>query len=1229
MNDRTPLRSVEPALESPPASYAGRTRYTQLEYEALLANATLGIAFTRDRRFFLCNPKFSEMFGFGPEELIGQSGEVIYPSSESYAALGEIAVPILSAGRQLDLEWEMRRKDGTTFLCRTIAKAIDAQNPRHGTVWICEDVTEKRRHADEVNRLLREQAAILGTASVGIVFVRERRIVRCNLRYEEMYGYGPGELEGKPTSLMYANAEEHAAALAVYENFERSRPVRRVELRRRKDGSTFWARVDGRAVDPHDPHKGSVWTVEDITEQRRFEEELQRVFAEQQALLNTVVVGIQFTRERRTVRCNRRFEEMFGYAPGAAVGAPTRDVYFTDAEYEQVALLYAELDAGRTHAREAWVRRQDGSGFWCRISGRAVEPGSAEKGYVWLLEDITERKRADQALERVVREQDAVLQNALTGIIFAKDRIVMRCNRRFEEIFGYEQGELIGRSTRFMFASDEEFEHGGEPVYAPIWRGETQYLERAHVRKDGTPIWCSLSGRAVQPGDPSQGSVWLFEDVTQKREAEQRIQRALAEQELILDNATVGIAFVRNRVIQRCNRFLEEMVGAGPGELVGQASGSLFAHKGEWQEANRSAYTNTAPGETHESELLFRRRDGSTFLCRSRGRRIDAGEAEQEWIWSLEDVTAEREAEARVQRAAAEQELILANATVGIAFVRNRTYQRCNPRFAEMFGYAAEELLGKNANLIFPTRRNFDQASEWYGKLATGQAFSTEHKFKRKDGAVFWCKVVAKAVDPERPDDASIWIFDDITAERATREALERAVAERTAELKSANTRLESEIAERKQAEERARHLADHDALTGLPNRRLLEDRLTQALALSYRNRQQTAVMFIDLDRFKTINDSLGHSVGDQLLKEVAVRLVKQLRIGDTICRIGGDEFVVVLPEVKRTSDVAQVAQKVIEQLSLPAVVEERELTVTPSIGISVFPEDGRDAETLIRNADAAMYHAKESGRANYQFFTEQMNLSAARRLSLENDLRRALSKGELRVHYQPIVDARSGRVSSHEALVRWQHPIRGLIAPVEFIQVAEDTGLILKIGEWMLLEACRWATFIGVERGLPVAVNLSARQFNDPRLVSLVSRALKETGLPAHLLELEITESTAMQQTDSTLGTLKKLKELGVSVALDDFGTGYSSFSYLKRFPVNTLKIDRSFVSELERDGDHRAIVAAIIALGQVLGLKVVAEGVETEAQRKFLQGFGCDRVQGYLTGRPVDPDTAAKDFV
>jgi diguanylate cyclase (GGDEF)-like protein/PAS domain S-box-containing protein len=972
VNDPVPARVIDAAAEAQ-ASYAGRTRNTQLEFEAILANATLGIAFTRERRLYLCNPRFAQILGYEPHELIGQLGEMVYVSRESYEALGRIAVPILNTGRQLDVEWEFRRKDGSAFVARVIARSMSDQSAQQGTVWIVEDVSERRRHAEEAARLLREQEAILATTSVGVLFVKDKKIVRCNARYEQMYGYGPGELDGQPTRILYPNEAEYEAAQAGYAGFARGISVRRIGQRKRKDGSVFWNRADGRAVDTQHPQRGAVWTIEDVTEQRRAEEELQRVLAEQQALIDNVSVGIAFRRNRKTVRCNRRYEEMFGYAPGEAAGSSTRDIYFTEEEFQQAGRVYRELDEGSMHVREQWLRRKDGAGFWCRLTGRAVQPGDPDKGYVWLLTDIT-----------------------------------------------------------------------------------------------------------------------------QERAAEERVQRALAEQELILDNAAVGIAFVRNRFIQRCNRFLEDMVGAGPGELVGQSTAVLFPSEKEWEEAGKRSYGATAPGGTYENEVAFRRRDGSTFICRARGRRTDAGEDEQEWIWSYEDVTAE---------------------------------------------YQARELAA------------------------------------------------------------------------ASRDALERAVAERTVELQEANAR--------------AQHLADHDALTGLPNRRLLEDRLKQALALSYRNRKQTAVMFVDLDRFKTINDSLGHAVGDVLLKKVASRLVKQLRVGDTICRIGGDEFMVVLPEVKRSSHVAQVAQKIIDQLSQPEMVEERELTVTPSIGIAVFPDDGRDAETLIRNADAAMYHAKEMGRANYQFFTEQMNLLAARRLALEGDLRRSLGRDEMRLHYQPIVDTVSAKVVAHEALLRWQHPVRGLLSPEEFIQAAEETGLILKIGEWVLREACMWATFIGVERKLLMNVNLSARQFNDPKLPQLVSIALRESGLPSELLELEITESTAMQQTDATLNTLKKLKDLGVSIAIDDFGTGYSSLAYLKRFPVDKLKIDRSFVADIVKMKEQRAIVEAIVALAHALDLKVIAEGVENEAQRKFLRGCGCEYIQGYATGKPADADKAAEKYI
>ena len=1105
MNERA--SDLPDAAVQPGPGYAGRTRYTQLEYEAVLANASIGIAFTRDRKFFLCNPRFAEMFGWAQAELIGQSGEVVYPSPESYQALGQIAVPVLSEGRQLDLEWEMRRKDGSTFLARMIAKAIDPENPRQGTVWIVEDITERKRAADEVNRLLREQDAIFETASIGIAFVRERHILRCNRRFEEIFGYPAGEMTNAPTRVVYADEEVFLKVGQAYEQLGKGFAHTEVVLARRKDGGRFWVRLTGRAADPADLMKGSVWTAEDVTEQKRSEEEMQRMVLEQQALLNNVVIGICFVHEGRVLRCNRRLEELFGYSPGELLGGSTRFAYFTDDEFEAASRNDRELGEGRTFAREQFLRRKDGSGFWCRLSARAVESGRVEGGSVWLFEDITERKRADEAVQRLLREQNAILENALTGIVFLKERRILRCNRRFEEIFGYAQGELLNQSTRVLFLNDADFEAGAAP-YPQLWAGETYGTERRHVRKDGSVFWCSVSGRAVNPSDPAQGVVVLFEDITERRESRKRVKRALAEQQLIFDNATVGIAFVRNHVIQRCNPRMAEMTGYAQDELVNQGIDMLHADPSGWREEGRRAYEETQPGGMFSAESDYRRNDGRVFRGRAIGRRIDTGVDEQQWIWILEDVTAEH---------------------------------------------------------------------------------------AMREGLV------------------------------RSRDELEQLVSERTAELQAANRKLESEIGERVQAENLARHLADHDMLTGLPNRRILEDRLTQALALSQRNRKQTAVMFVDLDRFKHINDSLGHAVGDALLKEVAGRLSGQLRDGDTICRIGGDEFVVVLPEVKRAADPANVAQKIIENLSMPFLIEGHELTITPSLGISVYPDDGRDAETLIRNADAAMYHAKEMGRANYQFFTEQMNLTASRRIALEGDLRRAQQKDELRVFYQPIAEIGTRSPVSREALLRWAHPARGLVVPGEFLGVAEDIGLIHRIGERVLQSACAWTMGLEQARRIPVSVNLSMRQFNDPRLIELVGRVLKDTGLPAGLLGFEIKESTLMHQTDHTLATLRKLKDMGVTLSADDFGTGQSSLAFLKRFPLDRVKIDRSFIADVPGNADDCAVVAAIVGLAHHMKLQVVAGGVEREEQLALLADYGCDLVQGYLIGEPVEAESAA----
>ncbi|MGH8703900.1 MAG: PAS domain S-box protein, partial [Burkholderiales bacterium] len=521
MNERTTAPAAEPApqAESPPASYAGRPRDAQLEYKAILANASIGIAFTRDRKFFLCNPKFAKMLGWKARELIGQPGEVVYPSPESYEALGAIAIPVLGAGRQLDLEWELRRKDGSTFLARMVAKAVNPADAQQGTVWIVEDITERKRQADEVGRLFREQQAILDTASIGICFVRDRRIVHCNRRMEDMYGYGPGELNGKPTWVTYAEETDHAQVAAAYARMALGQVHTHVMPAKRKDGSIFWERSTGRAVDPAEPAKGSVWLLEDITEQKRAEDDLQRVVAEQKALADNVIVGIAIVRERKVARCNARFEELLGYEAGEVLGASTRQFYFTEEEFGRGQRSYRELDAGRTHSREQWLRRKDGSGFWCRLSGRAVEPGDPAKGYVWLFEDITERKRADEEIRRLADEQRLTLDNATVGIAFVRSRTWQRCNPRLEEIFGYGPGEMLGKSTAVIVPSKEEFEAAGDAIHAHLSAGNTYLAERQYRRKDGELFWCKVVGKAIDPTHPDEGAIWIYDDISAERAA--------------------------------------------------------------------------------------------------------------------------------------------------------------------------------------------------------------------------------------------------------------------------------------------------------------------------------------------------------------------------------------------------------------------------------------------------------------------------------------------------------------------------------------------------------------------------------------------------------------------------------------------------------------------------------------------------------------------------------------
>jgi diguanylate cyclase (GGDEF)-like protein len=464
-------------------------------------------------------------------------------------------------------------------------------------------------------------------------------------------------------------------------------------------------------------------------------------------------------------------------------------------------------------------------------------------------------------------------------------------------------------------------------------------------------------------------------------------------------------------------------------------------------------------------------------------------------------------------------------------------------------------------------------------------------------------------------------------ASRATYQWLQAIMLAAAPALLGLGTALSMRILQqRKRADDRVHHIAFHDDLTSLPNRLMLNQRLDRALSRHRRTGSKLAILFMDLDRFKVINDSLGHEVGDVLLRQVADRLRSQSREGDTVARMGGDEFVVLIENRESLHDISACARRLVEELSAPYLLGTKDCHVTLSIGISVFPSDGSDSRALLKAADVAMYRAKEMGRNNFQYYFPYMNVHTLERLELESDLSRALERGEFLLHYQPKVEIATGLITGTEALLRWKHPVRGLVPPLDFISLAEETGLIVPIGEWVLATACAqnklWQD-MGLT-SLGISVNLSARQFSDSMLLAKLTRIIHASGLDPSSLELEITESVVMSHAECAVGVLEQLKLIGVRIAIDDFGTGYSSLGYLKRFPIDTLKVDRSFIRDIPADSGDKKIAQAIIAMAHALRLKVVAEGVENAEQLKFLRAQHCDAVQGYFLFRPLPVDEA-----
>ena len=696
--------------------------------------------------------------------------------------------------------------------------------------------------------------------------------------------------------------------------------------------------------------------------------------------------------------------------------------------------------------------------------------------------------------------------------------------------------------------------------------------------------------------DLAHSNQQLTREIAERKSAEGQLHLQAAALDaaansIVITDVTGRILWVNSAFTHLTGYRAEEVKGQNPRLLrSGKQPASFYAN----------LWKTVTSGDSWRGEVTNRRKDGSLYDEEMTITPVRAEGGEITYFVAMkQDITGRKLVEQALQQAEQKYRAIFQDAVVGIfQTTPEGRYVSVNPALAQMYGYDSPEQLMTEVTDI---ARQLFVEQDRYGELTQllerhGMARNFEYEIHCKDGGKKWVLANVRAV---RGADGKI--------------------------LRREGT--VQDIAERKAAEGQVQFLAYYDALTGLPNRSLLQDRLAKALASARRHREKVALLFFDLDRFKTINDSLGHPVGDLLLKEVAERLKKWGREQDTVARLGGDEFVVVLTGVKDAAGTVIAADRLMKAISKEITVQGHLLSTSCSLGISVFPDHGTDGETLLKNADTAMYCAKENGRNNFQFFTQDMNGRAVEQLTLETSLRLALENGELFLEYQPQVDLATENIIGAEALLRWRHPELGLVPPNKFIPIAENSGLIIPIGEWVLRTACAQARQWQDEGlpALPVAVNVSAVQFRQDRFLQVVTNVLDETGLAPRYLELELTEGLLLSNSEVMLSMLQELKERGVKLSIDDFGTGYSSLSYLRHFPVYKLKIDRTFIQSMTENPDDAAITATIINMAKTLNLSVIAEGVETEQQMLFLRAHDCDEFQGYYFSKPL----AAGDFV
>ena len=1066
------------------------------------------------------------------------------------------------------------------------------------------------RNAEELFR------SLFASCADGVVYLTtDGRIVDANPAFCDMTGYTLQELRAlrysEFTPSQWHAMEERIVQEQLLPNGF-APPYEKEYLR--KDGVVIQVQVKAWTLQGEAGEVVGLWgLVRDISGIRQTEGDMRRLLGLQSAILDSANYSIITTDcDGIITSFNLGAQRMLGYTEEEVIGKHTPAIFHDPREVAKYSEeLHEKLGSRFSPGFEVFVawtklRHQPDERDWTyiarngakipvRLSVTALLDGEGNVfGYMGIAHDMSERIVMEQALresEENLRRAQAVAKIGSWQIDMHSGNVIW--SDETYRMFEVPHGAPVSYAL-FLTRVHPEDQQLVDDAWQQAQAGAPYDLEHRLLLTDGTVRWVRERAEPVRQEAVVQAWVGTVQDITDAKLVVLEQQRLLEVLESSPDIVSQADAQGNLLYMNRAGRLLL----AWPEDARVEDFSIQDMHPPEVGSHILSEYL---PQVVQHGSAVFETR----FLTRD-GREL----ATSQLILAHHDAHGKITHYSTVARDMSEQSDLMrrmflsdkvftfTNEAIMITDAENRIVQ-INHAFTQLTGYTAEEVYGQNPRILASGKHDTSFYEDmWHALLEEGH-WHGEVWDKRKDGSIYpkWVNINC-IVDPNTHQVVNF-------------------------------VALFSDISERKQQEDHIRRLAFHDPLTGLPNRLLFQDRLVQALAEARRDDHLVALMFLDLDRFKDVNDTLGHHVGDLMLREVSARIQQSVREIDTVARLGGDEFVVILTRIRDSRDPAPVAEKILEAISSRMTLAGTEVFANSSIGIALYPNDASSAEELMKSADAALYHAKDKGRGNFQFFTAELNRAAHERVRLDHALRSALERAEFELHYQPKIDLASRKVVGCEALLRWRHPHWGMVSPAEFIPVAEETGMILPIGAWVLREAA-WQAADWARKGYPVriAVNLSARQFADPTLVQSLAALLEQQQLPAHALELEITESTMMDGVAHAAQILRDIKDMGVSLAIDDFGTGYSSLAYLKTFDIDKLKIDQSFIRDIHSDPNDAAIVRALVVLSHELGLEVVAEGVEDEAQLDFLQALGCDIAQGYYFSKPL-PAAAFLEFV